>query len=494
MPQSSVLSRGAGGRPESVGRRACQSEEVQRPKVYLEMGDLNGEIWAEIMSASQSTDPPWDLAGEEACRLFIKPEALEKPPSETPYMPNNLPAFIKPVPNTRPPATHEFLLLNGALTLPSIPLQNALLEAFLEYVFPYAPLVEWQSLVATLADRQGRNGQVSLLLFNAIMLSAIQYVGLEHLLRAGYQSRQEGYSLFAQNTKLLYESGYETDDLTVLQALLLVAQCCESFSGARDGAGAAMLFAWQLRWVYLKLAQRFRLPPITKSFARDWHGVDDFDISFGPLSAAELPLDCVFVRDVDVQRTAATLCVSLAQLCNGIIRHPSRLARLQATTKALALWRDRLPPVCQFASLKSVDNIQTKSLMYPSIVAQKCSLEMVYFSAVAVLHQPEIFSSVARTRHAALQITQIASELRERGLQQLIPVTGATAILIAMIVHITDLRRTDPTVRHEAIKGVQSCQKTMVGLEEVYPAVRTASPLTYVHSGTRFPSRRSGPT
>ncbi|GFF59332.1 hypothetical protein IFM61606_08120 [Aspergillus udagawae] len=383
------------------------------------------------------------------------------------------------------------------------------------------------------------------------MLSAIQYVGLEHLLRAGYQSRQEGYSLFAQNTKLLYESGYETDDLTVLQALLLVAQCCESFSGATGWCRSCYVIRLaatmgifetcpavplgpnhqklrkRLAWVCYMMdclsAFRARRAPLINpvEFRVSMISVDDFDISFGPLSAAELPLDCVFVRDVDVQQTAATLCVSLAQLCtcirellavqgrpdrssssdrtsagtgNGIIRHPSRLARLQATTKALALWRDRLPPVCQFASLKSVDNIQTKSLMYPSIVVQKCSLEMVYFSAVAVLHQPEIFSSVARTRHAALQITQIASELRERGLQQLIPVTGATAILIAMIVHITDLRRTDPTVRHEAIKGVQSCQKTMVGLEEVYPAVRTASPLTFVHSGTRFPSRRSGPT
>lgn len=99
-------------------------------------------------------------------------------------------------------ATVECLRLNGVLVLPSIRLQSALLQTFVESVLPSMPIIEWQQFLTIIRDGHGAQGSVSLLLYLAVMFSATTFVELEHLLEAGYSSRKEAHEAFFQRTKV----------------------------------------------------------------------------------------------------------------------------------------------------------------------------------------------------------------------------------------------------------------------------------------------------
>lgn len=99
-------------------------------------------------------------------------------------------------------ATVECLRVNGVLVLPSVRLQSALLQTFVESVLPSMPIIEWQQFLTIIRDGHGAHGSVSMLLYLAVMFSATTFVELEHLLEAGYSSRKEAHEAFFQRTKV----------------------------------------------------------------------------------------------------------------------------------------------------------------------------------------------------------------------------------------------------------------------------------------------------
>lgn len=130
----------------------------------------------------------------------LTPAELHSPDTPSPVA--LLPAFIKLLPMTMDPANLECLHTSEILPLPSDPLQNALLESFAECVLPSMPIFELQSFLDAIHDRDGRHGSISLLLFYAVMFSATTFVGLEHLLEAGYASRREAHESFYHKAKV----------------------------------------------------------------------------------------------------------------------------------------------------------------------------------------------------------------------------------------------------------------------------------------------------
>lgn len=100
------------------------------------------------------------------------------------------------------PATIDYLLSNGALSLPSLPLQNALLQAFAECVLPTMPIIEWQTFLNAVNHQESGHSSVSLLLFHAVMFSATTFVGTEHLFKAGFSNRREAQDAFFQKVQV----------------------------------------------------------------------------------------------------------------------------------------------------------------------------------------------------------------------------------------------------------------------------------------------------
>lgn len=96
----------------------------------------------------------------------------------------------------------SYLQLKGALTLPAIPLQNALLQAYVEYIHPFMPLMDLHPFLGIVNSRNGFNGQMSLLLYHAVLFAATAFVDMKQLHEAGYSSRKAARKAFFQKTRV----------------------------------------------------------------------------------------------------------------------------------------------------------------------------------------------------------------------------------------------------------------------------------------------------
>jgi hypothetical protein len=121
---------------------------------------------------------------------------------EEPDLLAQLPAFVKPLPSKIAPEDVKYLYTKGALTLPPLELQNALIRAFVEYVHPYMPLLELSAFLNTINSKDGLYGQVSLFLYQAVMFSATAFVETRYLREAGYASRRAARKSFFQKTRV----------------------------------------------------------------------------------------------------------------------------------------------------------------------------------------------------------------------------------------------------------------------------------------------------
>lgn len=127
---------------------------------------------------------------------------------EDPDLVFQLPAFIKPLPPRIALEDAKYLHTKGALTLPSLPLQNALLQAYVEYVHPYMPLLELHQFLNIINSRDGFSGQVSLFLYQSVMFVATAFVGGKHLKEAGYSSRKAARRDFFHRTRVTNDPSF----------------------------------------------------------------------------------------------------------------------------------------------------------------------------------------------------------------------------------------------------------------------------------------------
>lgn len=113
-----------------------------------------------------------------------------------------LPSFLRPLPANLLPEAVQYLHVMGALAVPAIPLQNALLQTYVEYINPCMPLMDLQNFLNIVYCRHGRNGQTSLLLFQSVMFAATAFVDVKYLREAGYKTRKEARKEFYQKIRV----------------------------------------------------------------------------------------------------------------------------------------------------------------------------------------------------------------------------------------------------------------------------------------------------
>lgn len=115
---------------------------------------------------------------------------------------HKLPDYLKPLPQRMTSVDIDYLFAKGALSLPEIPVRNALLRSYLEYVHPYMPLIEVHELLQIIDDGTGQSGRISLLLFQAIMFAGTAFVDMDELRAAGYSSRKSARKAFFQKARV----------------------------------------------------------------------------------------------------------------------------------------------------------------------------------------------------------------------------------------------------------------------------------------------------
>lgn len=154
---------------------------------------LLATLLTQAQAATSTTTP--SSFGESRTSRFLA--SLEDPDLHA-----QLPAFVKPLPSRIASEDVKYLHMKGALSLPNHPLQTALLQAYVEYVHPYMPLVDLNEFLAIVNSREGLCGQVSLFLYQAVMFAATAFVDMKALREAGYSTRKAARRSFFQKTRV----------------------------------------------------------------------------------------------------------------------------------------------------------------------------------------------------------------------------------------------------------------------------------------------------
>lgn len=151
-----------------------------------ESDDIDGQRLAQLAHRASMTG---DL---------VRTRLASSPP---PSLKHSLPAYINPLPSKMTSVDIDYLWAKSALLIPEPPLRNALLQAFIEYIYPYMPLLELHKVLQIIND-EGRSGAMSLLLFQSIMFSGTAFVDMESLKRAGHRTRKAARKAFFQRARV----------------------------------------------------------------------------------------------------------------------------------------------------------------------------------------------------------------------------------------------------------------------------------------------------
>ncbi|EFY85565.1 Cutinase transcription factor 1 beta [Metarhizium acridum CQMa 102] len=424
----------------------------------------DGHVPHMLYAFSQAINDPTSSYGNGRTAQFLN--SLELPDAGS-----QLPAFVRPLPAKIAPEDVQYLALKGALTLPNVSLQNALLQSYIEYVYPYMPLIDLHHFLSIVDRRDGVNGQTSLLLYQSIMFSATAFVDMKHLREAGFSSRKAARKAFFQKTRLLYDFDYEQDRLVLVQSLMQMTYWYETPDDQKDTwhwMGVAISLAhtiglhrnpgstsmstskqrlWKRIWWSCFMRDRLialgmRRPTRIKDEDFDVPMLVESDFDMRPLAegVSVVPAECTLMRDVAMQRQLAAMCISKAKLClcishmlktqySVLIRDKVKPENTTNSTMMLfpnkqmdnvdgvntvdlelSAWAASLPDVCQYRPLNPLDVKDGRS----TVAVQRTLLHMVYHTTVSALHRPQFLPSSPTQAPTTSRQVQEMSRLRVR--------------------------------------------------------------------------------
>ncbi|KAF6815125.1 cutinase transcription factor 1 beta [Colletotrichum musicola] len=417
------------------------------------------------------------------------------------------PGFIKS-PNATNEACFRFLLAEGALTLPSLPLQQALVKSYIEYAHPRMPVLDLGKLCGIIDSECEKNDQISLLLYQAIL-----WAGSSHV----------------RTFKLLYDLSGEQDRLALIQTALLLTFRGESEGQPKDSwhwMNAAATLAYEIgintepssaafgstertlrRRLWWCCYTRDKILALgsgrpcrikTQDYDVCMLRMDDMDLDtlkeprkiFG--SEALGPYDEITII------ASAELCVEktkLSVLMHRIIQLQQGFAQkdhmaewslstdsMDAIDADLNSWLRDLPDSCRVHPLCPK---QRHVSILKSISSRQYLLHMAFHFALFVLHRSRelqasfttcrtsISESTRGTQQKALRsarsITQLAADLHNRKIDSYLPVTAISALSPAISTHLFNMKSQSRDVRDAAISGFRVCMRIMYQLRELYP-------------------------
>jgi hypothetical protein len=357
---------------------------------------------------------------------------------------SNIPYFIKPLPPRVGPDEAAYLEKKGALTVPANTLRNELLRAYIEFVHPYMPLIDLYDFLSIIESGNGQTGRISLILYHAVMFAGSAFVDMHHLYNAGYSSRKMARKDFFNKTRLLYDFDYESDRVSLVQALLLLTYYYETPDDQKDTwhwMGVATSVAhtiglhrnpersnmdakrtklWKRIWwsTYMRdrlIALGMRRPTRIKTEDYDvpMMTLEDFELVVIPESWSCVPAECTLARDLDKQRELAIMCIEKAKLClcishvlsrqycvlnnnQGMVNDrttmmllPKKLdpesSEVKICDDELQDWLDNLPLEAQHRETFTGD---------PAIDLSRALLHLVFFTTLSALHRPQVLPSL----------------------------------------------------------------------------------------------------
>ncbi|KAJ9609500.1 hypothetical protein H2200_005827 [Cladophialophora chaetospira] len=372
-----------------------------------------------------------------------------------------LPHFIRPISPKIMTEDLEYLQKKGAFLIPETAFRNELLRCYVQYVYPFLPIIDLQEFLGTIEKNQSAD-VMSLLLFQAVMFAATAYIDMRYLHAQGYMTRKAARKAFFEKVKLLYDFDYEVDRVTVVQAVLLMTYWYESpdepkdvwhwlgiaTSVARtiglncDTSNAPLMNPQQRRlWkrIWWSCYMRDRLIAIGMrrpmrisegDFDVPMLELEDFETAALSPELSKMLGGCPAVKDSSKRMTLAKMCIGLAKLCTRITRVLAvqystlghKIGATQETTMRLVPKKSAAEPADVIQCDREFDqwhNELSHDLHYFApdsrertttndgevIHLHRALLSGIYLTAVSALHRPQILPSAPNV--------VVAPELRE---------------------------------------------------------------------------------
>ncbi|KAL5347528.1 hypothetical protein ACLOAV_007840 [Pseudogymnoascus australis] len=447
-----------------------------------------------------------------------------------------LPTYIQPLPTCMESEDMMHLWKKGATVIPDIAFRNELLRSYIEFVHPYMPLLDVHDFLRIVDEGTGENGRVSLLLFQAVMFAGVAFADRSYLTAAGYPTRRSARKAFYLRTRALYDFDYESDGVTIVQALLLMSFWLETPDGQKDTwhwIGAAIASAnsiglhcnpansttdvktqklWKRIWWSCLMRDRLaslglrRIPRTKDDHDMPMLTLADFDIR--PLAANNtiIPPKCKMIRDVEMQKDLAMLCISQAKLSlcishvlstqySVLIRGRGKAADPDWNTRPsavllprnseqtdevnicdseLADWVQSLPSQC-ISKDPTLEEIESGA---STVIVQRTLLHMFYYATLAALHRPQLQrqgkpqeNSRTKVHKASCEITRMSQSLHKAGLTGYLYNGGLTVLLPAVIIHLLALKSPNEAVRFKALQRFCQCMQVIEKLRENYAII-----------------------
>ncbi|KAG2005368.1 hypothetical protein GB937_008785 [Aspergillus fischeri] len=148
-------------------------------------------------------------------------------------------------------------------------------------------------------------------------------------------------------------------------------------------------------------------------------------------------------------------------------------------------WLANLPAEIQYTPAAPAKLTEAQEVLH----SHRALLKMVYLTTSSALHRPQVLPanpfpsmdaelqeiSRNKVRFAAVEITNIAQDLHSLDLTRYFPTTGVTVLLPAVIIHLLDIKSSDPSVRMTSLQRFYQCMRILQRLREIYASADFAT-------------------
>ncbi|KAJ5558153.1 hypothetical protein N7535_008369 [Penicillium sp. DV-2018c] len=240
--------------------------------------------------------------------------------------------------------------------------------------------------------------------------------------------------------------------------------------------------------------------------------LDDFE--FHPFSPEVVAMvgNSEILQNVSHQRELALMFIEKAKLClcvshvlsaqysvlshkfGGTMETTMMLVPKKSTTETFEVrscdqeledWLANLPIETQYTPSSGSKLSEADEVLH----SHRALLKMVYLTTSSALHRPQVLPAIPypstdaelqdisrnKVRYAAVEITAIAQDLHCLDLTRYYPTTGVTVLLPAVIIHLLDIKSTDPSIRMTSLQRFYQCMRILQRLREIYASADFAT-------------------
>lgn len=240
--------------------------------------------------------------------------------------------------------------------------------------------------------------------------------------------------------------------------------------------------------------------------------LDDFEFpSFSP-EVVSMVGNSEILQSVNYQRELASMFIEKAKLClcvshvlsaqYSVLSHkfggtmettmmlvPKKSAaetfEVRRCDQELEDWLAHLPSEIQYSPAAPAKLGEAEEVLH----SHRALLKMVYLTTSSALHRPQVLPAIPfpsvdtelqdisrnKVRFAAIEITNIAQDLHSLDLTRYFPTTGVTVLLPAVIIHLLDIKSSDPNVRMTSLQRFYQCMRILQRLREIYASADFAT-------------------